>query len=103
MSNRTGSYGTLDKPLEHGRATLQHDIGVQLFADAIVIFPDALERNVRATWQHDIGVQLLADANDPKGHTRVTAFQESAEPVLIRRRHPRTTSGSEVYLHVRDV
>ena len=69
MSNRTGSCRTLDKPLEHGRATLQHDIGVQLFADATVIFHDALERNVRATWQHDIGVQLLADANDPKGHT----------------------------------
>ena len=27
-------------------------------------------------------------------------FQETGEPVLIRQRHPRTTSGSEVYLHV---
>ena len=30
-------------------------------------------------------------------------FQESAKPVLISRRHPRTTSGFEVYLHVGSV
>ena len=48
-------------PLEHGCATGRDVIGEIIPADANFTFHDAHEKKGRATRQHDIGVELFAD------------------------------------------